>query len=774
MADLPQKVDVGGRTLSLTNLDKVLYPADGIVKAEVVAYYVAVAGAMLPHIERRPLSLVRFPDGVGGEAFFQKGRPVWAPKWIESVHFRDKDYLYVAEPAGLAWLANLAALELHQVPSRAPDLENPDVLVFDLDPPEGARFEVVRDLAIDLRAHLEAHGYVPFTKTSGGKGVHVFCPIVPDWDESEVIAAAKDLAASFARTRSKDVTLNMGKARRGGRVFVDIYRHSPGATVVAPYSLRGRDGAPVSTPLTWEDLADLDDPATLDLHVVPERLRAAGDPWADIRNHATDLHTAEARDTEELEGAAPLETYTGKRKAGATPEPVPTVVQRRRGRRGDQFVVQRHHARALHYDLRVEEEGVLRSWAVPKGLPPRPGIKRLAVATEDHPIEYLDFEGIIPKGQYGAGRMWVFDRGQYEALKREDGKLYVRLRGKSLAGDYRMFRTRDQEWIIERLDTPAEDWPRIRVEPMQPTLRSQPPNWDRFEYEVKWDGIRILMHIDEGEVRLFSRRGTEYTDQFPDLVVPDSLRTLSAVIDGEIVCLDAEGRPSFERVLQRAQSSRKNAASAARRLPATCYVFDCLYLDGRVILDEPLTRRREWLEDSLRPNTPFRFSRAVTDGKAFLKAVEEMGLEGLVAKDPSSPYRPGRRTDSWIKLKVRRDATVLVIGYQPGEGSLTGDIGSLHVAEAVDEDLVYRGRVGSGLTARDRRRITEELEPLVRTTAPLEGGAPSDAAGAVWVEPRLWADVAFAEITGAGRYRAPTFVRLRRDLTHAPSPAEAA
>src|SRR5688572_9439381 len=141
MADLPQRVDVGGRTLSLTNLDKVLYPADGIVKAEVVGYYVAVAGAMLPHIERRLLSLVRFPDGVDGEAFFQKGRPVWAPSWIESVHFRDRDYLYVAEPAGLAWLANLAALELHQVPSRAPALDRPDVLVFDLDPPEGGRFE---------------------------------------------------------------------------------------------------------------------------------------------------------------------------------------------------------------------------------------------------------------------------------------------------------------------------------------------------------------------------------------------------------------------------------------------------------------------------------------------------------------------------------------------------------------------------------------------------------------------------------------------------------
>jgi len=766
MPDPTQRVAVGGRTLALSNLDKVLFPADGIVKAEVVAYYVAVAGAMLPHIERRPLSLVRFPDGVDGEAFFQKARPVWAPAWIESVHFRERDYLYVAEPAGLAWLANLAALELHQVPSRAPDLDRPDVLVFDLDPPEDAPFATVRRLAIDLRRHLEGHGYVPFVKTSGGKGVHLFCPLVPDWDESEVLEAARDLAASFAQGRAKAVTLNMGKARRAGRVFIDVYRHSPGQTVVAPYSLRGRNGAPVSTPLTWEEFETLDDPRELNLHTVPARLATDGDPWKAIRDHATDLHTAPAAE-EGVSAGGGLEEYAAKRTAGATPEPVPAGAPRRRRSRGTEFVIQRHHARALHYDLRVEEGGVLRSWAVPKGLPPRPGIKRLAVATEDHPMEYLDFEGSIPRGQYGAGRMWVFERGQYEPLKKEDGKLYVRLRGRSMAGDFRMFRTKDQEWIIERLDVPAEDWPNVRVEPMQPTLRKAPPDWNRFEYEVKWDGIRILVHVDEGQVRLFSRRGVEFTDQFPELTAPDTLRSISAVFDGEIVCLDEEGKPSFERVLQRTQGSKGRAAGAARRLPVTCYLFDALYLDGRVVLDEPLSRRREWVEDSLRPGTPYRFSRAVTDGPAFLEAVEAMGLEGLVAKDPTSKYQPGKRTETWIKIKVRRDATVRIVGYHPGEGSLAGDIGSLHVAEPDDDALTYRGRVGSGITERDRRRLRNALEPLVRATPPLEGGAPSDAAGAVWVEPRLSCDVTFAEITGAGRYRAPVFVRLSAD----PAPA---
>lgn len=774
-----QQVTVAGRRISLSSLDKVVYPGEGIVKAEVVQYAARVAEVMLRHVGGRPLSLVRYPDGIEGESFFQKNRPKSTPSWVESVAIPSDEIQYLAatEEAVLVWLANQGALEVHQMHARKPHTDRPDYLVVDLDPPPESGFLHIRDLAFRLRDHAVDLGYDPLVKTTGGKGLHVVCPLEPEATTEEVLAAAKDLAKSFRDTHPKELTLQLAKAKRQGRVFVDILRHNPGQTIIAAYSLRGRPGAPVSLPITWERLEEVDDPRAFNVHTVPDLLDEHGDAWEDFDDHRRPLHTRKPKgrkkasppkaksakkekDSEEGEVPKSLEKYAEKRRFNETPEPAARPAEDG----GPRFVVQRHHASRLHYDLRLEKDGVLLSWAVPKGLPPRPGVKRLAVQTEDHPVKYLTFEGTIPKGNYGAGEMWVFDSGEYEVLDERKGRMTFRLGGNTLSGEYRLIKTKDNQWLLERLDEPDPDWLKTDLEPMALVLVAQVPSGKKLEYEVKWDGIRALIYIDDGDVRIITRNGTDVTDQFPELADAGAFRATTAILDGEIVVLKDGGVPDFGRVLKRMQRTQRTAAKASQSMPATCYLFDCLYLDGRPITQEPLRRRREWLEDAIKDGTPFRFSRAVSDGKSFLAAVDEQQLEGIVAKDPESVYEVGKRPGSWIKIKIRREAVCVIIGFTPGKGSNKQSLGSIHVAELVDDMLEYRGRVGTGMTMDLRKRLIEQLADLSRKDFPLNSPAPKDAPGTTWVQPSLMCEVAFAEITEGGRFRKPSLIRLRPDL----------
>ncbi|MGH7973469.1 MAG: DNA polymerase ligase N-terminal domain-containing protein, partial [Limisphaerales bacterium] len=305
---------------------------------------------------------------------------------------------------------------------------------------------------------------------------------------------------------------------------------------------------------------------------------------------------------------------------------------------GSAFVVHRHHASRLHYDLRLERNGVLRSWAVPKGLPPRPGIMRLAVNVEDHPLDYVHFEGIIPKGEYGGGTMWKFARGRYEITKQKKDGFYFRLSSRELSGEYRMHHTKENQWLLERVDTPQIDWLRDPVRPMLAAAASKLPASPDYVYEVKWDGIRALVALDEGHIRIRGRNGIELTNNFPELLVPEqSLRATCALLDAEIVCLDSEGKPDFKAVVTRMQQTTPGAVERAQaKHPAVCYVFDCLYLDGRAIVGEPLTRRREWLADVIKRGGAYRLSESFDDGAALLEGVRDIGLEGIMAKQRSS------------------------------------------------------------------------------------------------------------------------------------------
>jgi len=767
-----QIAQVGKRQIELSNLQKVLYPDDQIVKAELIQYYLQIAPTILAHLKGRPLSLVRYPDGINGEPFFQKNRPNWAPDWIQYVTLGEekKDYILATEEASLVWLANLACIELHQMHSRAPHFDKPDYVVYDFDPPDDFLFPDLAEMALKFKEHLESFGYRPFVKTTGRKGLHVVTPIEPKWEFHQAFEAAKALAEPFVSSHGSVLTLQIKKDYRKGKVLLDIYRNRQSQTIVSAYSARGLPGAPVSTPLQWEELASIESPKAFHLRNVPERLKQSGDPWEAMAAYATPIHTERKAAKSGKKSPKPsrayktpqqLEDYSTKRSFEKTPDPHPAGIFGE----GSAFVVHRHHATRLHYDLRLEKNGALKSWAVPKGLPPRPGIKRLAVSVEDHPLEYIHFEGAIPKGEYGGGMMWKFAQGRYVITKEKPDGFYFRLQSRELNAEYRIYHTNENQWLLERLDNPQTDWLREPIEPMLARPVPKPPASDDYLYEVKWDGLRALISLDEGQIRISGRKGLDLTKQFPELLIPEqAFRATSAVFDGEIVCLDAAGKPGFADVIHRMHQTTEGGIERGKAdHPAVCYLFDCLYLDGRPIINEPLTRRREWLQDAIRKGAAYRLSEAVEDGSAFFEAVKQMGLEGVMAKQRTSAYLPGKRSEAWLKIKARQTAECIIIGYTRGTRDREATFGALHLAQANGAELKYVGKVGTGFDDRLMKVIFVQLKKLTTIKRPVKE-KPLDDSQSTWVESKIMCEVQYASLTKDGMLREPVFLRLRPDL----------
>ena len=769
MARTSQHVKVGKRTIELSNLKKVLWPDEHILKAELIEYYLKIAPTILAHVKGRPLSLVRYPEGIGGESFFQKNRPEWAPEWLDHVQLgtEKKDYILATEEASLVWLANLACIEIHQMHSRQPHYEKPDYFVFDFDPPETTPFGRVVDVALKFRDHVENFGYHPFVKTTGRKGLHLVVPIEPKWDFQKVFETAQAIAKPFVEQNGSSTTLHIKKEARKGKILVDIYRNRPSQTIVSAYSVRGLPGAPVSMPLTWDQLRDLNDPSVFTIHAVQEQVLQEGDVWETIDAYSTTLHTERKKSPSKksaMKEPPPesLTSYEKKRRFVKTPEPPPAFSVGE----GNAFVIHRHHASRLHYDLRLEQGGTLKSWAVPKGLPPRPGIKRLAVAVEDHPVSYLTFEGKIPKGEYGGGEVWVFATGKYEITKEKKNGFYFRLRSKEINAEYRMHQTGGTNWLLERVDNPQTDWLRDKIEPMLSHGTPKPPSSGDYLYEVKWDGIRAMVALDEGEVRIRSRSQRDISKMFPEFLIPDqAFRATSALFDVEIVCLDAAGKPVFIDVIHRLQQTTEGGVARVRaKHPAVCYVFDCLYLDGRSIISEPLTRRRTWMADAIRRETPYRVSDAVEEGDQLFEAAKTIGLEGIMAKEPNSPYHPGKRSPQWLKIKTRQTADCVIIGYTKGKGDRESSFGALHIAQRNGKNLKYVGKVGTGFDSRSLKAVYAEVRKIKTGKRPVKE-KPLDDAQTVWLEPQLLCEVQYASLTKDGSLREPVFVKLRPDLS---------
>ncbi len=768
MAKQKIHAEVGKRVIELSNLDKVLYPDDGITKAEIIEYYLKLAPTILNHIRGRALSLVRYPDGIYGEQFFQKHRPDWTPDWIDYKRLgqeRLKEYIVAKEEATLVWLANLACLELHQIHSYTEKSDKPDYIVYDLDPPEeGYELEELKGIAFKLKEHLERHNYHVFVKTTGGKGFHIVTPIETKYSFKECFECAKKIASDFIN-RNNETTLHIKKEHRKGRVLVDIYRNRPSQTIVSPYSLRGKPGATASTPITWEELEELKALGDWNIRTTLNKVLTTGDSWESIRGWAVPLHTdKKSYATKELppnkrhKTPEQLDEYEKKRDFNKTPEPLLSDHESA----GSRFVIQRHHASHLHYDLRLEQDGVLKSWAIPRGMPPKPGVKRLAVQTEDHPLKYLTFEGEIPKGEYGGGMMWVYASGRYEITKEKKEGFYFRLSGKQVSAEYRMHLMKDKEWLLERVDMPQQDLLNTVMKPMLADSSKRVPQGD-YEYEVKWDGIRALIYLNEGELKIYSRNLNDITEQFPELNVPEeAFRINNAIFDSEIVCLDSGGRANFKKVIKRLMS-KKNFDRESKRSPAYCYLFDCLYLDGRSLTNDPWERRRWWMIDSVRTGeTNYRISETVEDGKALFEATKKLGVEGIIAKKRDGRYTFGKRSSDWIKVKVKETKDCFIVGYTKGEGDREKYFGSLQLAEDSDDGLIYRGRVGTGFDDEMLKNLKKMMSECDEQGKPFEAEAHEENK-TVWIEPTYKCEVEYSMITDNGTFRDPVFKKIVQD-----------
>ena len=773
MAKKSQWVTIGKRKIELSNLEKVLFPEDGILKAEIIEYYLKIAPTLLNHVKGRALTLIRFPDGIHGEMFYQKNRPEWAPDWIEFTKLgkeEKKDYIIATEPATLVWLANLASLELHQLHSRKPTFEMPDYMVFDLDPPEGFDFTKVVPIALGLKELIESLGYTAFAKTTGGKGIHICCPLEPKHDFHIVFEASQLIAQQYVDRHPNETTLHIKKEARKGRVLIDIYRMRSGQSIVSPYSLRGRVGAPVSMPLTWDELSSLKRPSEHNIHTALNKVLTDGDAWEGIGAYAVEVHTHRKKIVQKTlppnrkrKTPEQLETYSRKRDFEKTPEPEARIIEAG----GSNFVVHRHHASHLHYDLRLEMDGVLKSWAIPRGLPPHPGVKRLAVQTEDHPMKYLTFDGKIPKGQYGGGDMWIYALGKYQITKDKKDGFYFRLSSKEVNGEYRIYKIKQKEWLFERVDTTQINFLQYNFEQMLSEVSDTVPSGKEFVYEVKWDGIRAFVSLEEGQLRIRSRNHQDITKQFPELMVAEkAFRANCGLFDVEIVCLDKNGRPEFNKVINRLMSAgESNILKLSKTNPAYCYIFDCLYLDGRALVNETLLKRKEWLRDAIRADTPYRVSESMEDGASLFNAAREHSLEGIMAKNKLGKYLPGKRSDLWLKVKVRMTAECVIVGYTPGKGNRSQSFGALQIAEKTEAGLHYRGKTGTGFNDELMKEIFREIKKQKSSKKPaLKGGKIVDEKITEWIEPSLIAEIGYSQLTADKMFREPVFIRLRPDL----------
>jgi bifunctional non-homologous end joining protein LigD len=472
---------------------------------------------------------------------------------------------------------------------------------------------------------------------------------------------------------------------------------------------------------------------------------------------------------------APLADYRRKRRPTRTPEPVPpsSHVSARDTHGSDPpgFVIQEHHASSLHWDFRLERDGVLASWALPKGLPLTPAENHLAVQVEDHPLEYGSFSGTIPHGEYGAGTVSIWDTGTYECEKWRPDEVMVILHGTRVEGRYVLFPTHGRNWMIHRMDPPADGFEPLpsKLAPMLATPGALPEDGGDWAFEFKWDGIRVLLWIDGGRPRAVSRAGREITTAFPELrELAAAVGSDQLLLDGELVALDESGRPRFSRLQHRMHvSTAKDATRAAGLNPASMIAFDLLHLNGRSMLDLPYDERRDQLEQLGLAGPSWGVTPSFTEesGAAVLRTATELGMEGVVAKRRSSSYRPGARSHDWIKVKSQRTQEVVIGGWSEGQGERSATFGALLLGIPAGRGaLTYIGKVGTGFTSAARVELLSTLKTRTRTTSPFVEKLPaSQERAAHWVRPDQVGEVRFSEWTPDGHLRHPVWRGIRVD-----------
>ncbi|HEY5744402.1 MAG TPA: non-homologous end-joining DNA ligase, partial [Terrimicrobiaceae bacterium] len=838
-----EHIQIDGRELVISNLGKVFFPENGFTKGQVIAFYSAISETILPHLRDRPLTLKRYPDGIGGEHFYEKNAPSHTPSWVKrfavprSEGGPDIHYVLCNDHPTLIWVTNLGDVEKHVLLARAPEINRPTSLVFDLDPGEPADILDCGRVALHLRSLFESLGLQCFVKVSGSKGLHLAVPLNVNVDYEATQPFAKALADLAARQLPDSVVSEMSKSIRRGKVLIDWSQNSDFKTTVCVYAMRAKPNGPfISMPVTWEELARaVKRNQKKDLFFEPEaavkRIAKLGDLFEPVLSLKQKLPQAFV---DAVEAGPPprlvswqrksgkvrdksLHEYAAKRDLTRTPEPAAEAAGGKKAGVARRFVVQKHQASHLHYDWRLEMEGVLRSWAIPKGPPTKLREARLAMQVEDHPLAYGDFEGTIPPGNYGAGTVMLWDKGEYEEKSNNpskayhSGKMHLVLRGEKLKGEWVLTKDKEEresnKWLLikagedlpsfsaKRDDTSvlsgrsmrqigeANDaqWEsnrpsvstrvnirRIRrkheepdfVEPMQCKSVAELPAGENWTFEIKFDGYRCIAVKRASEVTLFSRNKKILDARFPE--IRDALAQLEGdfAVDGELVAFDPAGRPSF-RLLQNAKSNAP---------PVYYFLFDLLNLNGEPLLRLPLAQRREALTVLMSSvQDPLRLSAQLqAPSGQVIEAVRRVGLEGVVGKRSTSIYEPGERSGEWVKIRTNNQQEFVIGGYVPGSRGFD----ALLIGVYDGEHLRFVGKVRNGFLTRTRREILPALEKRKTSQCPFSNlpekrasrwGEPLTAEKMKqcrWIKPELICEVEFLEWTEAGHLRHCTFVAM--------------
>jgi len=831
----------GGKELTISNPDKVMYSDNRFTKSQVIEFYASIAPYVLPHIKERPITMKRFPNGVGGTHFYEKDAPSFTPSWIKKFAIPRTGetsmirYILLNDLPSLVWSANMANLEIHPFLAKAPQIERPTMLVFDLDPGEGADILSACEAAFHVKDVLDRLNLKSFVKVSGSKGIHLHVPLNTNVTYEVTQPFAKSIAQLLAREHPNLIVSEMPKTKRRGKVFVDWSQNAEYKSTVAVYSLRAKANRPfVAMPVSWNDLTEaIKKGDAAQLFIEPDlalrRLKKIGDLFAPVLKLKQtlpepflELMSKEPEAHRERRTKA-LDAYRRKRDFTKTPEPGPALPKSSGQGSRKLFVIQKHAARRLHYDFRLEMSGTLKSWAVPKGPPYELNERRLAVAVEDHPMDYAKFEGIIPRGEYGGGTVMVWDIGTYELIDGNywQGKLHIFLSGKKLKGEWVLVKDagrdgKDNVWYcikagasVAPLSADEEDssalsgrsmeeiagaadavWhsnrngsdaivqtdsasdetldplPKGKVKFIEPMLAKSvtelPHDRRAWIYEVKVDGYRCLVGKDHSAVKLWSRRGNLFNQDFPGLARACAALPADTLVDGEVVALDQQGRMSFN-LLQH----RRSQASAIR-----FYAFDLLVYKGHSTINLEISERHDLLAQALAnvDGDVQLMQRFETSPAELIRAAKRLGFEGIIAKRRDSLYEPGKRSGAWVKYKINQGQEFVIGGYTPGH-----PFDAVIVGYYRDGQLIYAAKVRNGFVPRIRREVAKRLKALETEVCPF-ANLPEKKRTAwaltkeemkkcVWTRPELVAQIEFTEWTPDGHLRLATFAGLREDKT---------
>jgi len=831
----------GGKELTISNPDKVMYSDNRFTKSQVIEFYASIAPYVLPHIKERPITMKRFPNGVGGAHFYEKDAPSFTPSWIKKFAIPRTGensmihYILLNDLPSLVWSANMANLEIHPFLAKAPQIERPTMLVFDLDPGEGADILSACEAAFHVKDVLDRLNLKSFVKVSGSKGIHLHVPLNTNVTYEVTQPFAKSIAQLLAREHPNLIVSEMSKTKRRGKVFVDWSQNAEYKSTVAVYSLRAKANRPfVAMPVSWNDLTEaIKKGDAAKLFIEPDlalrRLKKIGDLFAPVLKLKQTLPEpflelmSKEPEAHHQRRTKALDAYRRKRDFTKTPEPGPALPKSSGQGSRKLFVIQKHAARRLHYDFRLEMSGTLKSWAVPKGPPYELNERRLAVAVEDHPMDYAKFEGIIPRGEYGGGTVMVWDIGTYELIDGNywQGKLHIFLSGKKLKGEWVLVKDagrdgKDNVWYcikagasvappsIDEEDSSAlsrrsmdeiagaadavwhsnrngsdaivqtdsasdetlDPLPKGKVKFIEPMLAKSvtelPKDRHTWVYEVKVDGYRCLVGKDHSAVKLWSRRGNLFNQDFPGLARACAALPADTLVDGEVIALDQQGRMSFN-LLQH----RRSQASAIR-----FYAFDLLVYKGHSTINLEISERHDLLAQALAnvDGDVQLMQRFETVPAELIRAAKRLGFEGIIAKRRDSLYEPGKRSGAWVKYKINQGQEFVIGGYTPGH-----PFDAVIVGYYRDGQLIYAAKVRNGFVPRIRREVAKRLKALETEVCPF-ANLPEKKRTAwaltkeemkkcVWTRPELVAQIEFTEWTPDGHLRLATFAGLREDKT---------